>query len=453
MLEACTTLLRHLALHALLVAAAVLAVLALRPGLRLTWGAQAVCAAWCVVPAALAGALLAWVAAVPGVPRVPVPVLQWVGAALPAMDPRPAAAAPWWGALAPLQALCVGLAATWLAGMLALATGLVMRQRAAMRALRRHADLPHWRSAAGSSPAWMGLWRPRLALPLDFEARFDAEEQAAILAHEAEHRRRHDNAWNLLAHALATLQWFNPLAWWALQRFRADQELAVDAAVMATQPPAGAQAYLRALLKSHDLSAVLAPAARGWRGSHPLVERIAMLKKQTACPKRRLSHGWGRSLVAGLGLLALGLGHALEPLATPAPQAPASAPTVMLHLQIEQGGAPKVSPRLFGAMGQAMSIRWRPNAADLQAAKAAPSTAATPWELQVTTTAAADGQLRLQTRLRGGEPLQPLAAPVLVTPEGVPAIFEVRSADGQHQFKVHMTARRAAKPEMPGAAR
>jgi hypothetical protein len=42
---------------------------------------------------------------------------------------------------------------------------------------------------------------------------------------------------------------------------------------------------------------------------------------------------------------------------------------------------------------------------------------------------------------------------VLVTPEGVPAIFEVRSADGQHQFKVHMTARRAAKPEMPGAAR
>ena len=447
MLEASTTLLRLGAWHLLLVWAAVLAVLLLRPVLRRAWGAPAMCSVWCVVPAALAGALQARVAAVPGAPHMPVNLLQQVDAALAAPATNAGASAAWWATQLLPSSLRLALAATWLAGLLGLAWWLVLRHHAAARALRQHPGLPHWRGAAGSSPAWMGLWRPRLVLPLDFEARFDAAEQAAILAHEAEHRRRHDNAWNLLAHTLAALQWFNPLAWWALRRFRADQELAVDAAVLAAQPPAGAQAYLRALLKSHDLSATLAPAAGGWRGTHPLLERIAMLKTHTA--NRHLSRHAGRALAAGLGLLALGLGHALEPAADPAPPVAQGAATVMLEMQVEQAGAPKASPRMWGPMGQAMSVRWQPSATETQAVPASP---AQPWELQVTTTAEAGQQLRLQARLRSGDPLQPLATPTLITPEGVPASFEVRSADGQHLFKVQLTVRRATKPELPGKA-
>jgi hypothetical protein len=121
----------------------------------------------------------------------------------------------------------------------------------------------------------------------------------------------------------------------------------------------------------------------------------------------------------------------------------------MLEMQVEQAGAPKASPRMWGPMGQAMSVRWQPSATETQAVPASP---AQPWELQVTTTAEAGQQLRLQARLRSGDPLQPLATPTLITPEGVPASFEVRSADGQHLFKVQLKARRAAKPELPGKA-
>ncbi|MBB2484415.1 hypothetical protein H5407_04160 [Mitsuaria sp. WAJ17] len=92
------------------------------------------------------------------------------------------------------------------------------------------------RTPRGSSPGLVGAWRPRLLLPLDFEERFTPQERGWVLAHEALHARRHDNAVRLFAALVQALAWFNPLLWWALPALRQDQELACDATLLRQQP-------------------------------------------------------------------------------------------------------------------------------------------------------------------------------------------------------------------------
>ena len=96
-----------------------------------------------------------------------------------------------------------------------------------------------------------------------------------ILAHEEVHRYRGDNIWNAIALALLALQWFNPLAYAAWRRMRADQELACDATVIQLYPQQRPQ-YARALVKAQDATLANSLACT-WKSRHPLVERISML--------------------------------------------------------------------------------------------------------------------------------------------------------------------------------
>jgi hypothetical protein len=181
----------------------------------------------------------------------------------------------------------VGQPQLWLALWMAGAVGLVLvvgffhfRFRAA---LTRRGRL--WRLPAGCSAAWVGLWQPRLALPIDFRQRFNGQERRLVLDHERVHAQRGDNFWSLLAFLYLALQWFNPLAWWCMRRFLADQELACDAAVLRRQPGAERH-YAQALLKAQSAQPVGAFASA--YSSHPLVERIRMLPQHKA-PSRRFA--------------------------------------------------------------------------------------------------------------------------------------------------------------------
>ncbi|MDR7331313.1 M56 family metallopeptidase [Roseateles asaccharophilus] len=297
---------------ALLFSAAVVLVALLRPLLLKRLGAGAAYAAWLLVPALLL---------TPALPRPqpvqePLPrVMQAVGLplppALPALDTTPAApghGAPW--------------LALWLSGT---ALSLALQCRRQWRLQRLGARLP-----AGHSPALVGVIRPRLRLPVDFEQRFSPVERTLILQHVDVHRRRGDNAWNLLAGLLLALQWFNPLAHWAWRRLRADQELACDAAVLATQPQATPD-YTRALLLAHGLHAHAAPLASHWRSTHPLVERIAMLKHPRISTPRR------RGLLAGALLTVTALTYAAQAADAPAPGEYDPA-TLEVRWQDKQGG-------------------------------------------------------------------------------------------------------------------
>jgi beta-lactamase regulating signal transducer with metallopeptidase domain len=295
----------------LLFSAGVLLLALLRPLLLRLLGAGTTYLAWLLVPALMASPLLPSPAAPLLAPlAAPVRLTALVDRALPV---APAVHA------APTSAAWVWLLA-WAVGALGLAAGLALLQRRYLDSLHRDAQ-GRWRAPQGSSPAVVGLWPQRLVLPQDFEQRFDEVARPLVLAHEAMHARRHDNAWNLFGAALLCLQWFNPLAWWAWGRLRGDQELACDAAVLAAQTgPIPLAAYTQAMLAAHPGG--LQPAlASGWTIRHPLVERVRMLARHRKVSRwRRLG---GLLLVLGLGGSATLLARAAQ---QPAPARDANAP-------------------------------------------------------------------------------------------------------------------------------
>ena len=105
-------------------------------------------------------------------------------------------------------------------------------------------------SPRAGGPVAFGVLRPVIVLPADFSLRFDSEEQALAIAHERAHHERGDLAANMVALLLLGLHWCNPVAWIAYRAYRADQEQACDARVLALYGRDQAHAYGRAILKA-----------------------------------------------------------------------------------------------------------------------------------------------------------------------------------------------------------
>jgi hypothetical protein len=164
------------------------------------------------------------------------------------------------------------------------------------------------------------VFRPRVILPADFESRYTQAEQSLVLAHERVHLCRADAMWNALAALIRCVFWFNPLMHYAASRFRVDQELSCDAAVMQRHPDAR-RVYADAMLKTQLADGSL-PAGCHWRSAHPLKERLMMLKQPAPRRARRMAGGvFVATLLTGIGYTA----WAAEP-AMPAPSPPQALP-------------------------------------------------------------------------------------------------------------------------------
>lgn len=270
---------------------AALLVLALRRLLMPRLGASVVYALWALVPVAGLAMLL------PAPEAVPAPMM--LAARIGALSPVAARAAQpetfAWTSFA---------AALWAAGALATAMLFAWQQRRFQRRLA--GSLPHGeglRLARGSEglPAVVGLLRPRIVLPIDFETRYDAGERELILCHERIHVVRRDLWANAVAATLRALFWFNPLLHYAAWRFRRDQELACDEGVVARHPHRRRD-YAGAMLKTQMAGSSL-PVGCHWQASTPLKERIAMLKEHAPKPMRSVA---GAAVVS---LLLLGGGY------------------------------------------------------------------------------------------------------------------------------------------------
>ena len=353
--------------QAVLLSAVVVLVAALRPVLLQRLGAGTAYAVWLLVPALLA------------TPLLPRPTQEPLRAVLQQATGTAEVLAP--PALqSPHASHAVAWLALWLAGTAAVAVAQAWRQ---WRLARLGAQLP-----AGSSPALIGLWRPRVALPADFEQRFSAAERELILAHEHVHHARHDNAWNLLACLLTALHWWNPLAWWAARRMQADQELACDAAVLGAYPGALAD-YTRALLAAHGLTPHAAPLASRWGSTHPLVERIAMLNRRSPLPRRHAA------VLALLMAGTIGLAYAAQ---TPPDNAQTDA-LVEIKMTMRLSNGESRSPRVITKLGQPATIEWGWDEPGRSGG----------WGMVLTVTRDADGRVRTLTRYREGHPFQPVA--------------------------------------------
>jgi len=266
-------------------------VLCLRRPARSLWGAQGAYLLWACVPLAVVASLLPKQAGV----AMQVPVAEaW---------------------LAPLQAGVVAVAGVgasawqgwllpaWLAGAVATALLLGWQQWRFRRALGRLQERQRgvFQASVQSAalPAVVGVLRPRILLPADFEQRYSEPERALILQHERLHVRRGDLMANALAALLRCLFWFHPLLPMALRRFRHDQELACDAGVVARHP-GQRRVYGEAMLKAQLPQSSTVPLGCHWPFRHPLKERIEMLKHPVQSSRQRIA------AVLSVSLLALG---------------------------------------------------------------------------------------------------------------------------------------------------
>lgn len=139
-------------------------------------------------------------------------------------------------------------------------------------------------TSPGSTPALVGLHRPKILLPGDWASRFTDRSLRHVLLHELLHIRHRDLLWNWVATILQALHWFNPLVWFGVDRFQADRELRCDAGALARLAPDERLDYGRTLLRIQESFfappslAGLAPCVR----HHPtLRQRLLMITTPT----------------------------------------------------------------------------------------------------------------------------------------------------------------------------
>jgi HEAT repeat protein/beta-lactamase regulating signal transducer with metallopeptidase domain len=139
------------------------------------------------------------------------------------------------GAAAILGRLVLGLLAVqWMTRRLervADASWLPLAEKlAASIGLRRKVMFLRGRIAA--MPMACGIWRPRVVMPADADA-WPASRLRIVLLHELAHVKRRDCLTHALAQLACAVYWFNPLAWIAARRIRAERERACDDLVLA----------------------------------------------------------------------------------------------------------------------------------------------------------------------------------------------------------------------------
>jgi beta-lactamase regulating signal transducer with metallopeptidase domain len=175
--------------------------------------------------------------------------------------------------------------AVWLAGGVALATVIVLQERA----FRARAE------AGRAGPAVMGVFWPRVVLPADFTTRFDEQARKMVDLHERAHIKRGDPVANLAIAAIQVLGWCNPLIHLGALCARLDQEMACDASVLSLRPNLR-RPYAEALLEAHTRRTGSPLAC--FFAAHPLVLRVKLLARPEPSYRRQTAGAAAIALMA-----------------------------------------------------------------------------------------------------------------------------------------------------------
>jgi len=194
--------------------------------------------------------------------------------------------------------------------------------------LSRECDIDVLVSAHVSGPVAAGILRRRILLPSDMLTRYSSAERRLALKHEAAHHDRLDILANLVALTIVALHWWNPLAYKAYRAFRADQELACDATVLADAAAGDRLTYGQAVLKS--ASGRMPVMACALSHKDQLKQRITMMAKGPQGAWRLVCGSMLAVAAVGGGLLITASGQArdADPVAAPTtPEAPTTPTT------------------------------------------------------------------------------------------------------------------------------
>jgi beta-lactamase regulating signal transducer with metallopeptidase domain len=247
----------------------------------------------------------------------------------------------------------------WIAGaILILVGGLLLYRWQRREVLRDSVQLARLdgirivRSPAVRGPMAFGLLDKVIALPIDFDDRYDPEERRLAFEHELSHHRSGDLFVSHIAFALLCLMWFNPLAWLSHAAFRFDQEAACDARVLNKASGGNRAIYARAIAKAASGRALLFAGALD--RPRTLHRRLASMLT-TPSTSRRFA---GKALIVLTAGAALPLtaSHATDYVDVPAPEpapieatapAAASAPVVPALAGAPVAAAPAAVPERY----------------------------------------------------------------------------------------------------------
>lgn len=363
---------------------AILLVLSLRGLLHRAFGAQLAYASWLLVPAVTAAVLLPAstqpIASFAGIARVAAEATTTRAPIAAAFDSRPL------------------LLFVWSLGVALMAIGFVVQQRRYLRGLGCLTPVDGARVLQSESvfggPVLVGAWHPRIVLPADFDARYTQCERELILAHENVHLARGDAWANAFVVVLRCLNWFNPLLHYAAAKFRLDQELACDAAVIDRFPQARrpyADALLKVQLAGQSRRERRLPVGCRWPSEHNLKARIVLLKRIRPGGATRLA---GLALVAGATLF---FAYAAWASQSPRTRAGADANEIRLvemELRIDVDGERGKPLRLIQPFGKSFEIAYHGGAL---------------YRAQFTANLTSSGSITLEGSIRSGDR-------VLITP-------------------------------------
>lgn len=423
---------------------AVIAVGLLRKPLRRMAGAKIGYRCWLIVPLATFAALIP---APPTLPAVHHAVRSGLSVAPRVLMTTPAIDAP---ALHQSAVLLL-----WLAGAIATLGWLLHRQRSFVRSLGPLEAGPDgtFRSRRTPAPILLGVLRPRIIVPCDFESRYSDHQRQVMLMHEHAHKEQHDPLINAVAAGWMCVFWFNPLVHWALARLYIDQELACDASVLRSSG-ISRRTYAEVLLETQLATESIrhVPVSCAWQSHHPLKERFAMLKHPLPGTVRRIG---GNLTILALALTGTYAVWAAQP---DRPQVAGEGTPITVHMKWLINGVNVATPNGI----EAFEIRTTTGHEFVKAVSLVPGevhqaacTASLPadnkssvtWDA-VKASAKASGKsidnlILLECRLSSNGKV--FSKPAVAVSDGKTGIIETMDAASHAEFRLELTASSATK--------
>ncbi len=146
-----------------------------------------------------------------------------------------------------------------------------------LREMKIKRNIPVYSTAFLKSPVIVGLFNPRIYLPIHLISDFNAADMRYMLLHELQHYRHKDALAGFFMNFFGILYWCNPCVRYALKEMRSDREVACDTSVLELLDESDYEDYGNTLINfAEKVSLTPFPFAAGISGSmKQMQQRIA----------------------------------------------------------------------------------------------------------------------------------------------------------------------------------
>ena len=168
-------------------------------------------------------------------------------------------------------------------------------------------NIPVYSTAFLKSPVIVGLFNPRIYLPIHLISDFNAADIRYMLLHELQHYRHKDALASYLMNFFGILYWCNPCVWYALKEMRNEREVACDTSVLKLLDESDYEDYGNTLINfAEKVSLTPFPFAAGISGSmKQMQQRIANISSYKKPSVFRKLKGFTAFVTIGVILFAL----------------------------------------------------------------------------------------------------------------------------------------------------